>query len=119
VYKTPFEQTSPGFKKVLANITFAPIVELGSGRPFNILTGTDTNLDSSSNTDRPNVDPATGVLTLPRIGQIGSLGRNAGTTPGFASFDMRIAKFLPIGERVRIDFISEVFNLFNRLMFLQ
>ncbi len=115
VYKTPFEQTSPGFKKVLANITFAPIIELGSGRPFNILTGTDTNLDSSSNTDRPNVDPATGALTLPSIGQIGSLGRNAGTTPGFASIDMRIAKFLPIGERVRIDFISEVFNLFNRV----
>jgi len=115
VLKSPFEQTDKGFRKVLANITLAPIIEIGSGRPFNILTGTDTNIDASSNTDRPNVDITTGALTLPRIGTIGSLGRNAGTTPGFASVDMRVAKILPIGEKVRIDFIAEVFNMFNRV----
>jgi hypothetical protein len=115
VYKTPFEQTDKGIRKLLANVTFAPIVELGSGRPFNILTGTDTNIDASANTDRPNVDVTTGALTLPSIGQAGTLGRNAGTTPGFASVDMRVAKFLPIGEKLRIDFIGEVFNLFNRV----
>ena len=32
-----------------------------------------------------------------------------------ASVDLRLARNLPIGERVKIDFISEVFNLFNRV----
>lgn len=115
LYKTPYDQkSSRGVKKVLANFTFAPIIELSSGRPYNILTGADTNIDQSANTDRPNVD-ASGKLTLPAIGTAGNLGRNAGTAPGFASVDMRVARFIPIGERVRIDFIAEVFNLFNRV----
>jgi Carboxypeptidase regulatory-like domain len=116
VFKTPYnEKTAAGLKKLLANFTVAPIIELSSGRPFNILTGVDTNLDQSSTTDRPDVDPTTGLLTLPRIGQPGSLGRNAGTTPGFASVDLRVARNLNLGERFRIDFIAEVFNLFNRV----
>ncbi|MEW6730250.1 MAG: TonB-dependent receptor [Acidobacteriota bacterium] len=116
VFKSPYEQDSAtGFKKILANFTFSPIVELSSGRPFNILTGIDTNLDQSGDADRPNVDPATGRLSLPALGQAGSLGRNAGIAPGFASVDLRLARNLPIGERVKIDFIGEVFNLFNRV----
>lgn len=116
VYKTPYDQkTSAGLKKILANFTIAPIVELSSGRPFNILTGTDTNIDQSANTDRPDFDPTTNTLVLPALGSIGSLSRNAGTAPGFASVDMRVARNLPIGERIKIDFIAEVFNLFNRV----
>jgi hypothetical protein len=115
IYKSPFDQaSSAGFKKVLANFTVAPIIELSSGRPFNILTGADRNLDQSSGTDRPDVD-ANGNLTLPALGQSGTLGRNAGIGPGFASVDLRVARSLPLGERVKIDFISEVFNLFNRV----
>ena len=34
--------------------TIAPIFEVSSGRPFNILVGSDANFDASSNTDRPN-----------------------------------------------------------------
>jgi hypothetical protein len=116
IYKVPFDQkSSAGVKKLLANFTLAPIIELSSGRPFNILTGTDTNLDQTPATDRPNVDPVTHALTLPGLGQTGDLSRNAGITPGFASVDMRIARNLPIGEKVRIDFIAEGFNLFNRV----
>src|SRR5260370_38366197 len=40
---------------VFSGITVAPIFEISSGRPFNILTGTDTNFDFNPLTDRPNV----------------------------------------------------------------
>jgi hypothetical protein len=115
IFKSPFDQSSAkGFNKVLANFTVAPIIEFSSGRPFNILTGSDTNIDQSSGTDRPNVD-SNGNLTLPALGQTGSLGRNAATAPGFAGVDLRVARNLPVGERVKVDFIAEVFNLFNRV----
>ena len=41
--------------KVWSDWTFAPIVEVASGRPFNILTGGDDNFQLSSLTGRPNV----------------------------------------------------------------
>jgi hypothetical protein len=45
-----------GFKgKFFSDWTFAPLVEFGSGRPFNILTGNGDNLQLSSLTGRPNV----------------------------------------------------------------
>ena len=37
-----------------------------------------------------------------------------GTTGSFASFDLRIARAIRFGERVRLDLIAEGFNLFNR-----
>jgi hypothetical protein len=43
--------------KVFSNWTIAPIVEIGSGRPFNIVTGTGDNFQFSSETGRPNVVP--------------------------------------------------------------
>ena len=46
-------------------LQFAPIIEISSGRPFNIITNTDTNNDQSSQTDRPNVLPD-GTLVLRR-----------------------------------------------------
>lgn len=47
---------------MLSGFTIAPIVEVSSGRPFNILTGTDTNFDFDPLTDRPNaVLPGSGL----------------------------------------------------------
>jgi len=46
--------------KFFSNWTFSPLVEFDSGRPFNIVTGSDDNLQNSSLTVRPNtiVNPA-------------------------------------------------------------
>jgi hypothetical protein len=44
----------------------------------------------------------------------GSLGRNFGITHRYVSFDMRLARLVPLGERVRLELIAEGFNLFNR-----
>ena len=44
----------------------------------------------------------------------GSLGRDFGLTHSYMSLDMRLAKMVPLGERVRLELIAEGFNLFNR-----
>jgi hypothetical protein len=41
--------------KFFSNWTFAPQIELSSGRPFNIITGSDDNQQLSSLTGRPNI----------------------------------------------------------------
>jgi hypothetical protein len=56
---------SGGFaKKLLSDWTFAPVIEVASGRPFNIITGNGDNLQLSSLTGRPNttVNPACGTV---------------------------------------------------------
>jgi hypothetical protein len=130
--------------KLLSNWTFAPLIEFASGRPFNIITSNGDNLQLSSLTGRPNtfVNPActafgnqpvnskfspTGVLqepcilpfvltgTTPTLQQLdGNLGRNAGLTPWTVFDDLRVAKRIPVGERVNLELIAEVFNLANR-----
>lgn len=123
-------------KRLLADFTVAPIIEISSGRPFNIITNIDTNNDQSTQTDRPDVLPdgslcaATLDTTLVPAGApcslfdfdsngriifgIGSLGRNSGLTHPFASVDLRVSRGFHFGERLRIDLIAEGFNLFNR-----
>ena len=113
-----------GFHRALSNFTIAPIFEISSGRPFNILSNQDTNNDQSNQTDRPSV-LADGTLCVPGtqgcVGLItngvftsGSLGRNFGLTHSYMSLDLRLAKLVPIGEHVRLELIAEGFNLFNR-----
>ncbi len=101
------------WRRVLADFTVAPIIEISSGRPFNIITGTDTNADLQSSNDRPNV-AADGTLVLPPFLTSGNLRRNAGITHSYASVDMRLTRAIRFGERLRVDLIAEGFNLFNR-----
>jgi hypothetical protein len=130
--------------KVFSDWTFAPIIEIASGRPFNIITGNGDNLQLSSLTGRPNatVDPACGTvykskysptgtlqepcldgfiasflttLTPPTLLQLdGNLGRNAGTQPWTLFDDIRVSKRIHFGERFNMDLIADVFNIANR-----
>jgi hypothetical protein len=100
-------------RRFFSDFTIAPILEISSGRPFNILTGTDTNADLQSSNDRPSV-AADGTLFLPPFLSAGNLGRNRGITHGYASLDLRVTRAIRLGERVRLDIIAEGFNLFNR-----
>jgi len=113
-----------GFYRALSNFTIAPIFEVSSGRPFNILSNQDTNNDQSNQTDRPSVladgtlcvAGTTGCAPLITGGVFtnGSLARNFGLTHRYMSLDMRLARLVPIGERLRLELIAEGFNLFNR-----
>ena len=124
--------------KLLSDWTVAPILEIGSGRPFNIITGNDDNLQLSSLTGRPNTfvnqncGPAypayaskyspSGMLQEPcpadfngtLLSLDGNLGRNAGVTPYTVFNDLRIARRIYFGERINLDLIADMFNLANR-----
>jgi hypothetical protein len=100
--------------RFLADFTIAPILEISSGRPFNILTGSDTNGDLQGSTDRPSFDGA-GVLFAPTTAfTAGNLPRNSGITHGYMSLDLRVMRGIRFSENVRLDLIAEGFNLFNR-----
>ena len=54
VYQSPYHSSDSGtWQKILADFTIAPIVEVSSGRPYNLLIGYDSNLDFGSSTGRP------------------------------------------------------------------
>jgi hypothetical protein len=125
--------------------TVAPILDVSSGRPFNIITGNGDNLQLSGETGRPNttINPActaagytpvaskyspTGMLQEPCINGFvasgvaptllqldGNLGRNAGIQPWTIFNDMRISKRIPIGERFSTDLIVDMFNIANKM----
>jgi Carboxypeptidase regulatory-like domain/TonB dependent receptor len=93
-------------RKLISDWTFAPIVEVNSGRPFNIITGNGDNLQLSSLTGRPNtaVDPAcgpvygskyspTGQLQEPCIlGFLPSATHPFGTTPTLLQLDGNLGR---------------------------
>jgi carboxypeptidase family protein len=103
------------------------IVTLQSGNPINItLAGANTGLTNVTATVRPNIignpnvaqqDPSSFFNPLafaaPPSGQFGNLGRNVLVGPPFKDLDFAIHKVTPITERVKIEFRTEVFNLFN------
>ncbi len=129
---------------VFSGFTVAPIIEISSGRPFNILTGTDTNFDFDPLTDRPNaVAPGspttscgtapvlsrfspTGALNLPcyidapvgaAVGSSyfnGSLGRNTGTRPFVAFTDLRLARAIALPHELALQITADGFNLLNK-----
>jgi hypothetical protein len=117
-------RSGDGLHRFLSDFTLAPIFEVSSGRPFNILSNQDTNNDQSNQTDRPSalsdgtlcVPGTTGCTPLITGGAFstGSLGRNAGITHGFMSLDMRLSRLIRINETTRLEIIAEGFNLFNR-----
>ena len=117
-------RSGDGLHRALSDFTIAPILEISSGRPFNILSNQDTNNDQSNQTDRPTV-LSDGTLCVAGtagcvpliIGGVftsGNLGRNEGITHGFMSLDMRLSRMVRINERARLELIAEGFNLFNR-----
>ena len=78
---------------------FGYIFTYASQLPFNVLLGTDRNLDTNNN-DRP-------------VG----VGRNTGRGFDFASLDLRLSKRFKLNERVNLQLLAEGFNILNRANF--
>ena len=89
---------SPSRNAFLKDFVFSPIFTAGSGRPFNLLVGTDTNNDSRLYNDRPAL-----------------AGRNTGRGEPFYSFDMRLARRFLVREQRFLELTFEAFNLFNHV----
>ena len=134
VYQTG-KMSGSAMRVFLSEWTFAPLIEFGSGRPFNIVTGNEDNFQLESLTGRPNtvVNAAcgggvsskfspTGVFQEPCISDFngtllsldGSLGRNAGVTPWTVFNDLRVGKRVPLGERAGLEMSVDIFNIANR-----
>jgi hypothetical protein len=121
-------KSGSGLQKFMYGFSVAPIIEISSGRPFNIIAVGDANGDFQSTNERPFVladgtlcrgqntasadpnDPAC-VTGFPING---NLGRNMGITHNYFTVDMRLTRKIRFGERVNLDLIAEGFNLFNR-----
>lgn len=129
---------------VFSEVTVAPIFEISSGRPFNVLTGKDTNFDFDPLTDRPNAvalssgptscgtSPVpskyspTGAFNLPcyidapdnsGIGSgyfNGTLGRNVATKPATVFTDLRFAKAFTFAHDLSLQVTADVFNIINK-----
>ena len=126
---------------LLSNWTVSPIIEVATGRPFNIVSGFDQNLNFSSGTDRPMTARAgetdscgdvaapskwspTGYLiptcfadmlvtgVVPQLD--GNLARNAGSKPTVVFNDLRIARAFNLGERMQLQGIMDLFNVINK-----
>jgi hypothetical protein len=139
VYQTGKLGGSGFARRFFSDWTFAPLLEVGSGRPFNIITGNDDNFQLSSLTGRPNtfVNAACTALGFPAVASKfsptgmfqepcpaefngtllsldGNLGRNAGVQPWTVFNDFRIAKRIYFGERYNMELIADMFNIANR-----
>jgi hypothetical protein len=144
VFQTPSAKSGDsGWKHFIGDFTLAPLIEVSSGRPYTLITGTDFRLDLSASGGRPSVvkgnggapsDFISGVsFTLPTVcllnggkstftipqaspplGCDGNLGRNTFVTPGFFQMDLRLSRRFALGERMKLDVIADGFNLLNR-----
>lgn len=93
-----FVSQIPESVPALGDFKFSSLLTAQSGRFYNVFAGSDANGDGNPLSDRP-----------------GNLGRNTLEGPGFASFDLRIARQFRFNERVSAEFSADFFNLFNRV----
>ena len=129
--------------KFFSNWTLAPILEVASGRPFNIITGNPDNFQFSPSTSRPNVVAAgtpdtpcgptvaskyspTGFFQEPCYVQFaaggtptlaaldGNFPRNGGLRPWTVFNDLRVSRRINFGERISADLIADIFNIANK-----
>lgn len=115
----------------LAGFTLSGILNYSSPRPFSLgINGNDRNLDDVSN-DRPNFTgdyssivwrrpgetaPLEG-LSLPTIGSVGNLPRNAGRGPAIHTLNLRLSRSFKLGEKRELQFQVEAFNPLNTTVF--
>jgi hypothetical protein len=108
-----------------------------SGRPFTVVTGVDSNGDTNTGSDRPNVNPAgtfvwddrhrgftnngfyvvpLGSNNLPLQNSLGdgNAPRNQQRTAGFWNTDLSLSKRFPIGQTVRFLVRIDALNVFNQ-----
>src|SRR3984893_2338176 len=102
-FDRPFADEEEGKKssrviaKLFGNMEAAPILIIGSGRPINPLTGFDANRSGA----------------FPLSSRPLGVCRNSLATTCQVQFDLRVLKFLKVGEHGKLDFVVESFNLLN------
>jgi hypothetical protein len=119
--------------KIVTGWQVNSIVTILSGFPFGPLTGSNRSGDgNTTNPDRPDWNPAfTGsviegtpnqwfnpnAFNLEAAGTFGNVGKNVLVGPNFRDVDVSAFKTTSVGERVRLEFRAEAFNVLNRANF--
>lgn len=122
IYDLPFKGN-----RLVSGWSFAPIVSLQSGNPFNVVIASNA-YTGVSNTIHPNANgpvvltgsaltnwfanPTT-VYTTPPAGTLGNLGRNSVVGPDFKDVDFSLIKNTKITERLNAQFRADTFDVFN------
>jgi len=131
-YELPFGNPRSSFTKaMLAGWQISGITSISSGPPFTVRLGFNNsrNLNNFQLADRPNLLPGfnsnnvisggpdryfnPNAFQLPAAGHYGTLGRNTLRAPGIINFDLAMIKNLRFNDKLRLQFRTEVFNLFN------
>jgi hypothetical protein len=95
VARPVFEIENDTLRRILNNNQIGVITYANSGQAFNIVSVLDLNQDGLRQ-DRP--------IGVPR---------NSGTTPPLFNLDLRYSRFVPFGERFRLELFAEFTNFFN------
>ena len=133
VYQLPFGADSKGFRRQLtAGWQFNLIAHVASGFPLGL--STSSNNSGTAIGNRPNQICAGGLSNWtvneffntscfvdPAPGQLGDAARTPLFGPAFANFDGSLFKSfpLPFREGMRLEFRTEVFNIFNHPQFAE
>jgi hypothetical protein len=122
------------FPRALGSVNLSGIFSASSSRPFALgIGGNDRNLDDVG-TDRPNFtgdlskigwrrlsetldQTLVSAFSLPTIGSVGNLPRNAGRGPGQHTINLRASRVFNLGERRKLTPQIEVFNPLNETIF--
>jgi hypothetical protein len=125
---------SPFVDRAVSGWSLSTIAIVQSGFPFSPQLGYNpTGSGDTRNPVRPNLSSSfTGGLytgggtaarvaqffkpsafSAPAYGTVGNLGRDTLTGPGYADWDLSLVKATPIGERMRLQFRAEFFNVLN------
>ncbi len=86
---------------ILDGWTISGIITAQTGQPFSSAVGGDPNGDGNSLTDR-----------------VPQEGRNTNYGPTIANWDLRLAKAVPLRERLKLQMALDLFNAFNHANFL-
>ena len=102
-----------GTSTLPGDVGLSAILTAASGRPFTPLAGLDLNGDGNGGAFPPDrarrdpPDPAT------------SVGRNSETTDAIVNVDLRVSKGISFADQMTLELILDVFNLFNRVNFIE
>jgi hypothetical protein len=91
-----FHREHPMLRTIFNDWKLAGITTYGSGRPINARVLGDANADGNSENDR-----------LPGI------ARNSFVGPDYATTDLRLSRYIHLGDRMKVEFLVESFNAFN------
>ncbi len=133
LWQAPRIGGSAAWNRILGHWTVSAIASFSSGYPFSVVDGFNRSRnqqrDASIIADRPDwnpdfrgapilgdparwFDPA--AFVLQPAGYYGNVPRNALVGPGFANFDLSLAKRFVLGEPHEFEFRVDFFNLTNR-----